>query len=83
MAQAVGGHRKFDWHKRLILPVEEFKLLAIKLSFGFQAGEHAGVDDAGEEVVQDDPLIMKPHQLLDFRKIASWVIVDLTVVEAQ
>jgi len=59
MAQAVGCGRKLDRHKRAVLGEKKRQLAAIVPSVGLDLVKHAGVNNAGQEIVQYHVLIVK------------------------
>ena len=66
-----------------MFPVEELQLVAVELAVGLQPVQNVRVHDAGEKVVEDDPLIMKSNNLLQRREGQPRVIVDRPIVKLQ
>src|SRR5437773_591248 len=69
MAEAIGCGRKLDGHEGFYLPAKEFELRFVLKDVcpSLQVWEEA-IDDflpgnCGQEIIQDDPLIMPAHSL--------------------
>ena len=64
MAEAIGSRRKLHRHEGFIPEVIESELLLVVPTFRLEGVEHTSRDEAGEEVVDDDPLVMPAHDPL-------------------
>src|SRR2546426_10011956 len=84
MAEAIGCCRKLDGHEGFYLPAKEFELRFVLKDVcpSLQVGEEA-IDDflpgnCGQEIIQNDPLIMPAHLPLRLGKQFSRVLQQMS-----
>ncbi|MGY4330041.1 hypothetical protein ACVWWG_004458 [Bradyrhizobium sp. LB7.2] len=83
MPEPIGRDRELDRHERIGLPVVVGELAAVVAARGLQFVQHAGMDDAWQEIVQHDVLIVESNALLHVLERQAVIVVDHAVVKAQ
>ena len=64
--------------------MKELELLRVVFAIGLQLAQHARVNNARQEIIQDDVLIMKAHEPLQcLERRDSRVVLELAIVKAQ
>src|SRR5262245_31463803 len=83
MTQSIGCAGEFNWHEWVVPKVKELQLVPIVMIPGLQMIQHAGMDDARQEIVYDNILIVESHEPLNVCEHHSRIVCHGAVVKSQ
>ena len=83
MTQSIGCSGEFNWHEWVVPKVKELQLVPIVIIPGLQMIQHAGMDDARQEIVYDNILIVESHEPLNLCERHPRIVCQSSVVKSQ
>ena len=83
MTKTISSRRKFYRHKRVVFPAVEFDLALVIMTVCLKACNHIWGDNPGEEVIDDNPLVMPAYNLLYGAKVEMGMIIGNAIMKGQ